>query len=90
MPPLPKQTAKVKEDPIGVPLIMITESYHRNTKLNPAPNFQWTHCHFIGNNLPSQIYYVLLCFPRQKTCGKSACINSFFVVIPFYTLHVLG
>ena len=39
---------------------MITESYHRNTKLNPAPNFQWTHCHFIGNNLPSQIYCVLL------------------------------
>ena len=69
---------------------MITESYHRNTKLNPGPNFQWTHCHFIGNNLPSQIYYVLLCFPRQKTRGKSACINSFFLVIPFYTLHVLG
>ena len=69
---------------------MITESYHRNTKLNPAPNFQWTHCHFIGNNFPSQIYCVLLCFPRQKTCGRSAFINSFFVVIPFYTLHVLG
>ena len=51
---------------LGVPLIMIRESYLKNTKSNPAPNFQWTHCRFIGNNLPSQIYYVLFMFSKTK------------------------
>ena len=61
----------------------------RNTKSNPAPNFQWTYSHFIGNDLPSQIHYTLLWSPRQKTCGRSAYTNSSFVVFPSYTLHVL-
>ena len=79
-----------RKNPLGVPLIMIRALYRRNTESNPAPNFQWTHSHFIGNDLPSQIHYTLLWSPRQKTCGRSSCINSFFVGIPSYTLHVLG
>ena len=55
-----------------------------------APNFQWIHSHFIGNNLLSQFIMSFLDLPRLHTCGRSACIDSFVLVIPLYTLHVLG